>query len=139
MYSTILRKKITMESLSRLSIKITGNIMCCADISRRNKTDKKTLFAQWYLSWLYLVFSTHGRLARHGWTSWIKSSIGKCSCYLCCLYWTWIPVSQVFNYQMFLLLKRPESWMNRGLTNKHVTVLKTPLHRRCWNFCCQLH
>lgn len=32
-----------MESLSRLSIKITGNIMCCADISRRNKTDKKRI------------------------------------------------------------------------------------------------
>ena len=29
-----------MESLSHLSIKMTGNIMCCADISRRNKTDK---------------------------------------------------------------------------------------------------
>lgn len=43
MYSTILRKKVTMESLSRLSIKITGNIMCCADISRRNKTDKKRI------------------------------------------------------------------------------------------------
>lgn len=43
MYSTILKKKITMESLSRLSIEITGNIMCCADISRRNKTDKKRI------------------------------------------------------------------------------------------------
>lgn len=32
-----------MESLSRLSIKITGNIMCCADISRRNKTDQKRI------------------------------------------------------------------------------------------------
>lgn len=32
-----------MESLSRLSIEITGNIMCCADISRRNKTDKKRI------------------------------------------------------------------------------------------------
>lgn len=31
-----------MESLSHLAIKITGNIMCCADISRRNKADKNT-------------------------------------------------------------------------------------------------
>jgi len=31
-----------MESLSRLSIKIPGNIMCCADISRRNKADENT-------------------------------------------------------------------------------------------------
>lgn len=128
-----------MESLSRLSIKITGNIMCCADISRRNKTDKKRILL-------------NGISVGHSWYSphtedlqgmdelpgenppqenvVVISVLSTKHGFLC---------RQVFNYRMFLLLKRPENLRNGGLRNKQVTVLKTPLHRRCWNFCCQLH
>jgi len=47
-------------------------------------------------------------------------------------------MTQDFNYWIFWLLRHPENRMNRGLANKHVTALKTPLPRKHWNFCCQL-
>jgi len=58
-------KNITMESLSHLPIKITGNIMCCATFLGEIKQIKMH-FAQWYLSWFYVVFCTHRRAVEHG-------------------------------------------------------------------------
>lgn len=43
-------------------------------------------------------------------------------------------MSQDFNYWLFWFLKHPENWRNRGLTNKHVTALKTPLHQKMLEF-----
>ena len=53
-----------------LPIKITGNIMCCATFLGEIKQIKMH-FAQWYLSWFYVVFCTHRRAVEHGWTTWM--------------------------------------------------------------------
>lgn len=56
-----------MESLSRLSIKITGNIMCCADISRRNKADKNAICLM--VSQLVICGILHALKPRRAWIS----------------------------------------------------------------------